>query len=88
MRDPRRTVERAGRALEPPVPAVRTGQRGGFGRIGGSESGQRPQPLALGGRVLELPCQGGKRPSARLVPDVVLVEELAHRFPERPGLAR
>ena len=88
VRDPRRTVERAGRALEPPVPAVLPRQRGGFHRIGGGERGQRPQPLALGGRVLELPGQGGQRPSPRLVPDVVLVEELADRLPERPGLAR
>ena len=58
-------AERAERALEPPLPAVRAGERLGRPPSRDAELGERAQPLALGRRVLERPRQRRERPPAR-----------------------
>ena len=78
----------ATRALEPPLPAVGTGEP--LGRLGivGGELGERSQPLALGRRVLQRPGQRRERTSARPARDVVAVEERPGLVPEGARLAR
>src|SRR5205814_7530021 len=85
---PRRPAEGAERSLEPTLPAVRAGERPGGRGVPCGQLRERPQPLALGGRLLERPRQRRERAPADPAPHVVAVEERLHVVPERAGLAR
>src|SRR5207248_933395 len=65
MRDLRLAAERAHRAVEPTLPAVRAGERArGFSIVRG-ELRQRAETLALGRRVVDAPRERRQRPAAR-----------------------
>jgi hypothetical protein len=84
----RRSVERAHRALEPAVPPVLACERGGVVGLRRSQGGQRPEPLALGRRRLDVGGERRKRTAVRLPADIVLGEQVPYRNPEGPRLAR
>ena len=88
MRQLRRPPKRGHGTLEAPLPAVRARQRVCTGAVARSKLGERPQPLALGRSVLELPRERGQRPAARPAPDVIRVEDGLHFFPERARCRR
>jgi hypothetical protein len=88
MRDPRRPAEGAARPLQPPVPAVRARERIGSRPIASRELGERPQPLPLRRRLIELPRQRRERPPSSPAANVIPVEERLRLVPERARLAR
>ena len=75
-------LERAQRAFQPPLPAVRERERGGRVRVVGRERGEAAHAFALGRCGLERPGERGERPAARPPPDVVGVEEASRLLPE------
>src|SRR5207302_3246921 len=77
MRETRRTLERAQRALEPALPAVRERERLGRGPVLRRGDGERAQALPLCRRVAECPRQGGERAPCRRALDV-LARKQAH----------
>ena len=83
-----RPVERAGRSVEAPVPAVLARQSSRLAGRPRRDSGERAQALALGGGALDVPGECRERAADRLPTHVVRVEQLPHRLPERAGLAR
>ena len=90
MREPRRPVAARGRAVDPPLPAVRARERVGLvaALVVGGEDRERPQPLALGRRGLEPPGEGRERLAPRPARDVVGREGLRDLLPERARLLR
>ena len=88
MRQLRRPPERARRALEPPLPAVRARERVGAAPVVRRELGERAQPLALGRRAVERPGERRERPPPRPPAHVLGVEDRLHLVPERARLAR
>src|SRR5581483_2999460 len=88
MRHPRRALERSERALEPPLPRVRTRESRRSAGVPRCEPGERAQPLALGGRVVDRPRERGERPPPGPAAHVVRIEQRLHLLPERAGLAR
>ena len=88
MRDPRRPVERAERAVEPALPAVRARECACGGGVGRGELRQRAQTLPLRRRVVERPRQRRERAAPRPAPHVLRVEHRLHLVPERARLAR
>ena len=88
VREPRRPGERGARAIEPAIPAVRTGDGGRRIGIDGGQRGDRAQALALGRRAIHRPGRLGELPPPRPACDVVGREQRAHVLPERARLAR
>ena len=87
--DAGRAIERARRAAEPPVPAVlaREGAAASRGRTAAMPASARSRSRSVGA-ASSSPGERGERPADRLPADVVGVEQLAHRLPERARLAR
>src|SRR6185503_5775134 len=75
-------VERRRCPAQPPIPAVLASERHRVRRRADGHPGERAQPLALGGSRLQLACQCRQRAPDRGMPDVVLVEDVLHGFPE------
>ena len=71
MRQLRRAAERAERALEAALPAVRARKRVGAVAVARRELGERAKTLTLGRRLLELPRQRRQRPAARPAANVL-----------------
>src|SRR5439155_19029572 len=86
--DLRRPRERPTRSLETALPAVRTRERGRFAGIRRGERAQRPEPLAIGRRLVQPPGERGERPPLCPPGDLVVREERAHLVPERARLPR
>ena len=88
MRQASRPVERAQRAGEPPVPAVRRRDRVGRDAVIGSTNGHSAQTLSFGRRLFERPRERRERTAARPARHVVLREHGLHFVPERARLTR
>ena len=88
VREPRRPGERGARAIEPAIPAVRTGDGGRRIGIHRGQRRGRAQALALGRRAIHRPGRLGELPPPRPPCDVVGREQRAHVLPERARLAR
>ena len=86
VRQPRASIERRLCSRQPSAPAVLARQGGGLDAISAPERRERAEPLALGRGRLEVAGERRERPSHRVTPDVVGVEELAHALPERARL--
>ena len=88
MRELRLARERAPRALELTLPAVRGGQRLRALELGDRQHGECPQPLSLGRSFLQLPGELRERAPPRPAPHVVGIEERRDLVPEGARLAR
>ena len=86
--DLRRPRERPAGPVETALPAVCARQRGSFAGIRRRERAQRPEPLALGRRLIQPPGERGERPPLRPPGDVLGAVERAHLVPERARLPR
>ena len=87
VRQAGRAPERAERALEPPLPRVRAGERPCSIAVMCSELRERAQALTVGRRLLDRPRECGERPPARPKAHLVRVEDGLHLVPERARLA-